>query len=198
VKPHGINLKDIFNQLPNVAHTSEGPIALDELSEYRLEAMATGYPLHIYGVDKFPRMVDYVVPSGVRIADASRVRLGAYLGIGTTVTHEGFVDFNAGTLGKSMVRGHIPAGVVIGNQTDMGINSVINISLGDNCLVEEGLCVMADMNVPYPDKENCFVKVKAFSGKSGMTFRSNSINGKVEVWDQPNKVKLNEDLHKNE
>lgn len=218
VKPNGIKLDGIFSALPIVAHTSEGPIALDELEKRRQEAMVTRTPLHIYDVDRFPRMVDYVVPSGVRIADASRVRLGAHLGEGTVVMHEGFVNFNAGTLGKSMVEGRISSGVVVGDQTDIGggasimgtlsgggkevitigrgcligANAGTGISLGDLCVIEAGLYVTAGMPVVY---RGGLVKAKLLSGMSGLTFRRDSAEGVVEALEIPNKVTLNDILH---
>ncbi len=220
VKPNEINLDCIFGILPNNAWTSEGPISPADLPKRQMEARARLHPLHIYSVDKFPRMVDYVVPSGVRIADASRVRLGAYLGEGTTVMHEGFVNFNAGTLGASMVEGRISAGVVIGNQTDigggasimgtlsgggktrvvigrgclLGANSGIGISLGDKCVVEAGLYVTAGMPVLYRDKVVLAIQL---SGKDGLTFIRHSQTGQVVALDKPNGVVLNDELHSN-
>jgi 2,3,4,5-tetrahydropyridine-2-carboxylate N-succinyltransferase len=220
VKPNGINLEGIFGKLPNVVWTNEGPIAPEDLPARRLEAMIRRHPLHVSAVDKFPRMVDYVIPSGVRIADGARVRLGAYLGEGTTVMHEGFCNFNAGTLGKSMVEGRISAGVVVGDQTDIGggaslmgtlsgggkekvvvargcligANAGIGISLGDRCVVEAGLYLTAGMKVVYNGKG---VKAIELSGKDGLTFRRHSLTGFVEALDKPNDVVLNEILHKN-
>ncbi len=169
VRPHGLSTEGIFGQLPNVAWTSAGPCQVDELDAVALRARRAGTPLHVLGVDKFPRMLDYVAPSGVRIADASRVRLGAHLATGTTVLHEGFVNFNAGTLGTSMVEGRISAGVVVGDRSDigggssimgtlsgggnevisigedclLGANAGVGISLGDGCVVEAGCYVTA-------------------------------------------------------
>lgn len=220
VKPNGIKLDGIFSKLPNVAWTNEGPIALEDLPKRQLEAMARRHPIHVNAVDKFPRMVDYVVPDGVRIADASRVRLGAYLGKGTTVMHEGFVNFNAGTLGTSMVEGRISAGVVVGDQSDIGggasimgtlsgggkekivigrgcligANAGTGISLGDLCVIEAGLYVTAGMLVAYKGET---LKAGSLSGRTGLTFRRNSLTGQVEVLDRPNPVELNEELHKN-
>jgi 2,3,4,5-tetrahydropyridine-2-carboxylate N-succinyltransferase len=173
VRPHGLNLDGIFGVLTNVVWTSDGPCAIDGFEQVRLRYRAFGRPLTVYGIDKFPRLVDYVVPSGVRIADADRVRLGAHLAEGTTVMHEGFVNFNAGTLGHSMVEGRISAGVVVGDGSDvgggasimgtlsgggkeiisigerslLGANSGLGIPLGDDCIVEAGLYVTAGSKV---------------------------------------------------
>lgn len=220
VKPSEINLDNIFGKLPNNVWTNEGPIAPEDLPKRRLDAMMRRHPIHVNAVDKFPRMVDYVVPAGVRIADASRVRLGAYLGEGTTVMHEGFCNFNAGTLGASMVEGRISAGVVVGAQSDIGggasimgtlsgggkkkitisrgcligANAGVGISLGQKCVVEAGLYVTAGMIVSF---DNCRCKASELSGVDGLTFRRNSTTGEVEVLRRPNAVELNEDLHKN-
>ena len=220
VKPNEIKLDGIFGKLPNVVWTNEGPITLEELPERRLAAMVRSYPLCVTGVDKFPRMVDYVVPSGVRIADASRVRLGAYLGAGTVVMHEGFCNFNAGTLGTSMVEGRISKDVVIGDQTNIGggasimgtlsgggkhritigrgcligANAGTGISLGDLCVIEAGLYVTYGMPVVY---NGVAMKAHELSGKDGLTFRRNGIDGCVKVFDKPNNVILNEVLHQN-
>ncbi len=229
VKPNGIKLDGIFGKLPNVVFTNEGPIALEDLPNRRLDALMRRHPLHVTGVDKFPRMVDYVVPSGVRIADASRVRLGAYLGEGTTVMHEGFVNFNAGTVTgvpegdyqpRVMVEGRISAGVVVGDQSDIGggasimgtlsgggkekitigrgcligANAGTGISLGDLCVIEAGLYITAGMPVVY---NGTAMKAHELSGRSGLTFRRNGIDGRVEVLDKPNGVVLNDILHKN-
>jgi 2,3,4,5-tetrahydropyridine-2-carboxylate N-succinyltransferase len=205
VKPHGVALDGIFGLLSNVVWTSVGPCAVDgfELTRARLKA-AHGH-VSVYGVDKFPRMVDYVVPSGVRIADADRVRLGAHLASGTTVMHEGFVNFNAGTLGTSMVEGRISAGVVVGDGTDvgggasimgtlsgggkevisigdkclLGANSGLGISLGDNCVIEAGTDITAAAKVRLPDGE--IVKAGTLSGASNLLFRRNSLDGCLEV-----------------
>jgi len=205
VKPHGVALDGIFGLLSNVVWTSVGPCAVDgfEITRARLKA-AHGH-VSVYGVDKFPRMVDYVVPSGVRIADADRVRLGAHLASGTTVMHEGFVNFNAGTLGTSMVEGRISAGVVVGDGTDvgggasimgtlsgggkeviaigekclLGANSGLGISLGDNCVIEAGTYITAAAKVRLPDGE--VVKAGTLSGASNLLFRRNSLDGCLEV-----------------
>ena len=205
VKPHGLALDGIFGILSNVVWTSVGPCAVEgfEITRARLKA-AHGH-VSVYGVDKFPRMVDYVVPSGVRIADADRVRLGAHLASGTTVMHEGFVNFNAGTLGTSMVEGRISAGVVVGDGTDvgggasimgtlsgggkevisigekclLGANSGLGISLGDNCVIEAGTYITAAAKVKLPDGE--VVKAGTLSGASNLLFRRNSLDGSLEV-----------------
>lgn len=220
VKPNGINLEGIFSKLPNNVWTNEGPVSLGDFPFRQLKAMASRSPLQVIGVDKFPRMTNYVVPSGVRIADASRIRLGAYLGEGTTVMHEGFCNFNAGTLGVSMVEGRISAGVLLGDQSDigggasimgtlsgggkekisigrnclLGANSGTGISLGDHCVVEAGLYVTSGMPVLY---EGSIVKAYTLSGKEGLTFRRNGSTGRVEVLLRPNFLELNECLHKN-
>ena len=205
VKPHGQSLEGIFGLLTNVVWTSHGPCAVDgfELTRARLKAKY-GH-VTVFGVDKFPRMVDYVIPSGVRIADADRVRLGAHLASGTTVMHEGFINFNAGTLGTSMVEGRISAGVVVGDGTDvgggasimgtlsgggkevivigekclLGANSGLGISLGDNCVIEAGTYITAAAKVTLPDGE--VVKAGTLSGASNLLFRRNSLTGGLEV-----------------
>ncbi|MEU8929399.1 2,3,4,5-tetrahydropyridine-2,6-dicarboxylate N-succinyltransferase [Streptomyces sp. NPDC048409] len=220
VKPHGLSLEGQFGFLANVAWTSLGPVAVDEIEQVRLNARAEGLHLQVTSIDKFPRMTDYVVPKGVRIADADRVRLGAHLSEGTTVMHEGFVNFNAGTLGTSMVEGRISAGVVVGNGSDIGggastmgtlsgggnviiaigerclvgAEAGVGIALGDECVVEAGLYVTAGTRVTMPDGE--IVKARDLSGASHILFRRNSVTGAVEarpnnaVWDG-----LNEILH---
>jgi len=205
VKPHGLSLDGIFGILSNVVWTSVGPCAVEgfELTRARLKA-AHGH-VSVYGVDKFPRMVDYVIPSGIRIADADRVRLGAHLASGTTVMHEGFVNFNAGTLGTSMVEGRISAGVIVGDGTDvgggasimgtlsgggkevisigekclLGANSGLGISLGDNCVIEAGTYITAAAKVKLPDGE--IVKAGTLSGASNLLFRRNSLDGSLEA-----------------
>jgi len=205
IQPNQANLEGIFGLLTNVAWTSLGPVAAEEIETVRLRARAGGGRIEVYGVDKFPRMTDYVVPSGVRIADADRVRLGAHLAAGTTVMHEGFVNFNAGTLGTSMVEGRIAAGVVIGNGTDvggsasiigtlsgggqivvsigerclLGANSGIGIPLGDDCVVEAGCYITAGAKLLLPDGQ--IVAARALAGVSGMTFWRNSITGALEA-----------------
>ncbi|MEY4311686.1 MAG: hypothetical protein RLZZ571_456 [Actinomycetota bacterium] len=222
VKPRAINLDGIFGLLQNVAWTSLGPVAISKLTGVQLAARSHGINLNIYGVDKFPRMVDYVVPSGVRIADADRVRLGAHLAEGTTVMHEGFVNFNAGTLGASMVEGRISAGVVVGNGSDIGggasimgtlsgggkevisvgegcligANAGIGISLGDNCVVEAGSYVTGGSKVKLPDGE--IVKAKELSGASNLVFWRNSVTGGLEVKPKTGQWEgLNAALHSN-
>ena len=204
VKPHGTNLEGIFGHLANVVWTSAGPCAVDGFEQTRMRLRARGV-LQVFGVDKFPRMTDYVVPSGVRIADADRVRLGAHLAPGTTVMHEGFVNFNAGTLGVSMVEGRISSGVVVDDGSDigggasimgtlsgggkelvsigkrclLGANSGLGISLGDDCIVEAGTYITAGSKIRTPTGE--VVKAGALSGTSGLLFRRNSLNGALEV-----------------
>ncbi|HCK78594.1 MAG TPA: 2,3,4,5-tetrahydropyridine-2,6-dicarboxylate N-succinyltransferase [Actinobacteria bacterium] len=205
VRPHGADLTGIFGLLANVAWTNMGPVPLHELAAVRIRARNAGLHLTVHSVDKFPRMVDYVIPSGVRIADADRVRLGAHLATGTTVMHEGFVNFNAGTLGASMVEGRISAGVIVGDGSDigggasimgtlsgggkeiisigkktlLGANSGLGISLGDNCVVEAGLYLTAASKVTLPDGE--IVKAKELSGGNNLLFRRNSQSGAIEA-----------------
>jgi 2,3,4,5-tetrahydropyridine-2-carboxylate N-succinyltransferase len=205
VRPRDVPLDGAFGLLTNVAWTSLGPVAVDRLDEVRLRVRLDGGSLVVHGVDKFPRMTDYVVPSGVRIADASRVRLGAHLAEGTTVMHEGFVNFNAGTLGTSMVEGRISAGVVVGDGSDigggasiqgtlsgggkeqitigerclLGANAGIGISLGDDCVVEAGLYVTAGTPVRLPDGQ--VVKARELSGASNLLFLRNGTTGAVEA-----------------
>ena len=205
VRPRTINLDGIFGLLPIVAWTDSGPVPLDRLTEVRLRARSKGHHLTVYGVDRFPRMVDYVVPSGVRIADADRVRLGAHLASGTVVMHEGFVNFNAGTLGTSMVEGRISAGVVVDDGSDIGggasimgtlsgggkevvsigkgcligANAGVGLSLGANCVVEAGLYVTAGSKVTMPD--GSVAKASEVSGADDLLFRRNSQSGAIEV-----------------
>lgn len=204
VKPHGQSLEGIFGLLPNVVWTSYGPCLNENFEKTRARLMNRGH-VTVYGVDKFPRMVDYVIPSGVRIADADRVRLGAYLSSGTTVMHEGFVNFNAGTLGASMVEGRISAGVIVGDGSDigggasimgtlsgggkeiisigektlLGANAGLGISLGNNCVVEAGLYLTAASKVTLPDGQ--IVKARELSGGNNLLFRRNSQNGSIEA-----------------
>jgi len=225
--PNTINLDGLFAALPNVVWTDHGPCAVEgfETTRARLRA-ATGRPVTVHGVDKFPRMVDYVLPSGVRIADADRVRLGAHLASGTTVMHEGFVNFNAGTLGAAMVEGRISAGVVVHDHTDigggasimgtlsgggkqritlgerclLGANAGVGISLGDDCVVEAGLYVTAGTRVSLLDAaaEPRVVKASELSGVSNLLFRRNSTTGAVEALPRRNgTVELNAQLHAN-
>jgi 2,3,4,5-tetrahydropyridine-2-carboxylate N-succinyltransferase len=205
VRPHQISLDGVFGVLPNVAWTSLGPVDIAHVTEVQIRTRAKGHHLSVHGVDKFPRMTDYVIPPGVRIADADRVRLGAHLAEGTTVMHEGFVNYNAGTLGASMVEGRISAGVVIGDGTDiggsasimgtlsgggtevislgerclLGANSGLGISLGDDCVVEAGLYVTAGTRVTMPDGE--VAKARELSGAANLLFRRNSQTGAVEA-----------------
>ena len=205
VKPHGLALDGIFGLLSNVVWTSAGPCAVDGFEMTRARLKASHGHVSVYGVDKFPRMVDYVIPSGVRIADADRVRLGAHLASGTTVMHEGFVNFNAGTLGTSMVEGRISAGVIVGDGTDvgggasimgtlsgggkevisigekclLGANSGIGISLGNNCVIEAGTYITAAAKVRLPDGD--IVKAGTLSGANDLLFRRNSLDGCLEV-----------------
>lgn len=220
--PRTLNLDGLFGLLTNVAWTSIGPVALDALDDVRWNLMKWGEHLTVHGVDKFPRMTDYVVPSGVRIADASRVRLGAHLASGTTVMHEGFCNFNAGTLGTSMVEGRISAGVMVGDGSDigggasimgtlsgggkesiqigerclLGANSGLGISLGNDCIIEAGLYVTAGTQVRLPD--GAVVKARELSGANGMLFRRNSQTGAVEAIQRSGSWGgLNSALHKN-
>jgi 2,3,4,5-tetrahydropyridine-2-carboxylate N-succinyltransferase len=205
VKPHGQSLDGIFGLLANVVWTSVGPCAVEGFEITRAKLKAKYGTVTVYGVDKFPRMVDYVIPSGVRIADADRVRLGAHLASGTTIMHEGFVNFNAGTLGASMVEGRISAGVVVGDGTDvgggasimgtlsgggkevisigekclLGANSGLGISLGNNCVIEAGTYITAAAKVTLPDGE--VVKAGSLSGANDLLFRRNSLTGGLEA-----------------
>jgi 2,3,4,5-tetrahydropyridine-2-carboxylate N-succinyltransferase len=223
VRPHGLSLEGLFGVLPNVAWTSQGPVDPAALAEVRMRFRAAGEPLQVFSVDKFPRMTDYVVPSGVRIADADRVRLGAHLAAGTTVMHEGFVNFNSGTLGASMVEGRISAGVVVGDGSDigggasimgtlsgggttvisigerclLGANAGLGISLGDDCIVEAGLYVTGGTRVTLPDGE--VVKALELSGADGLLFRRNSQSGAVEAMPRSGAWSgLNAALHAND
>lgn len=205
VKPRTINLDGIFGKLPLNAWTNLGPVAPERLSDVHLRARSKGVHVTVFGVDRFPRMVDYVVPSGVRIADADRVRLGAHVAEGTVVMHEGFINFNAGTLGTSMVEGRISAGVVVGDGSDIGggasimgtlsgggkevigigtgclvgANAGVGISLGDNCVIEAGCYITAGAKVSLPDGESA--KARDLSGQPNLLFRRNSQSGALEV-----------------
>ena len=221
-KPRTLNLDGAFGLLTNVAWTNIGPILPESIDQVRWEERRSGRLLNVHGLDKFPRMTDYVVPSGVRIADANRVRLGAHLATGTTVMHEGFCNFNAGTLGASMVEGRISAGVVVGDGSDigggasimgtlsgggkevvsigerclLGANAGIGISLGDGCIVEAGLYVTGGSLITLPDGE--VVKGRTLSGASGLLFRRNSVTGAIEATQRSgNWGGLNAALHKN-
>ena len=203
VRPHGLALDGMFGLLPNVAWTDRGPLEVEAVDDVRLELMGRGLGLRVRSVDRFARMTDYVVPSGVRIGDADRVRLGAHLATGTTVMHEGFVNFNAGTLGASMVEGRISAGVVLGDGSDLGggasimgtlsgggtevirigercligANAGVGISLGDDCVIEAGLYVTAGTKVALPD--GTVVRARELSGRSGLLLRRDSQSGAV-------------------
>jgi 2,3,4,5-tetrahydropyridine-2-carboxylate N-succinyltransferase len=225
VQPRTINLDGLFGQLTNVAWTNLGPAPVEGLEELRWRVRHDGGVLTVHGLDKFPRMTDYVVPTGVRIADADRVRLGAHLAVGTTVMHEGFVNFNAGTLGTSMVEGRISQGVIVGDGSDIGggastqgtlsgggteqitigerclvgAEAGIGISLGDECVVEAGLYVTAGTLVAVHGPAGIeVVKARALSGKGGLLYRRNSQTGAVEALPRSAKWDgLNADLHAN-
>jgi 2,3,4,5-tetrahydropyridine-2-carboxylate N-succinyltransferase len=222
VKPHGLNLDGVFALLSNVVWTSAGACEVEGFDKVRRGLQNKYGNLTVYSVDKFPRMIDYVIPEGVRIADGDRVRLGAYLASGTTVMHEGFVNFNAGTLGKSMVEGRISAGVIVGDGSDigggasimgtlsgggkevisigqrtlLGANSGIGISLGDDCVVEAGVYITAGSKITLPD--NKIVKAKELSGANNLLFRRNSQSGALEALPKTGSWSgLNSILHKN-
>jgi 2,3,4,5-tetrahydropyridine-2,6-dicarboxylate N-succinyltransferase len=226
LRPHGCDLTGVFGVLVNVVWTNHGACAAEDFERTRLRLLAggrTGKRVEVFGVDKFPRMTDYVVPSGVRIADADRVRLGAHLAPGTTVMHEGFVNFNAGTLGTSMIEGRISAGVVVGDGSDVGggasvmgtlsgggshvvsigrrclvgANAGIGISLGDDCAVEAGCYVTAGTKLRLLPEDR-FVKAAELSGAPGLLFWRNSTTGVVEARPRGGRrVELNEALHAN-
>ena len=222
VKPHGLNLDGVFALLSNVVWRSAGACEVEGFDKVRRGLQNKYGNLTVYSVDKFPRMIDYVIPEGVRIADGDRVRLGAYLSSGTTVMHEGFVNFNAGTLGKSMVEGRISAGVIVGDGSDigggasimgtlsgggkevisigqrtlLGANSGIGISLGDDCVVEAGVYITAGSKITLPD--NKIVKAKELSGANNLLFRRNSQSGALEALPKTGSWSgLNSILHKN-
>ncbi|SED64382.1 2,3,4,5-tetrahydropyridine-2,6-dicarboxylate N-succinyltransferase [Pseudomonas anguilliseptica] len=224
VKPHGLSLTGIFPLLPNVAWTSQGAVDLGELAERQLEARLKGDLLEVFSVDKFPKMTDYVVPAGVRIADSARIRLGAYVGEGTTVMHEGFVNFNAGTAGPGMIEGRVSAGVFVGKGSDLGggcstmgtlsgggnivisvgegcligANAGIGIPLGDRNTVESGLYITAGTKVALLDADNQLVKVlkaRDLAGQPDLLFRRNSQTGAVECKTHKSAIELNEALH---
>ena len=225
VRPHAVNLTGIFPLLPNVAWTSEGAVDLDELPEKQLLARLDGRLLTVFSVDKFPRMTDYVVPSGVRIADTARVRLGAYVGEGTTIMHEGFINFNAGTEGPGMIEGRISAGVFVGRGSDigggastmgtlsgggnivislgedclLGANAGTGIPLGNRCTIESGLYITAGTKVNLLDDQGAQVRTaraRELAGQSDLLFRRNSLTGAVECLTNKSAVALNEELHK--
>ncbi|RAU49447.1 MULTISPECIES: 2,3,4,5-tetrahydropyridine-2,6-dicarboxylate N-succinyltransferase [unclassified Pseudomonas] len=224
VKPHGLSLAGVFPLLPNVAWTNQGAIDLGELAERQLEARLKGELLEVFSVDKFPKMTDYVVPAGVRIADTARVRLGAYIGEGTTVMHEGFVNFNGGTEGPGMIEGRVSAGVFVGKGSDLGggcstmgtlsgggnivikvgegcligANAGIGIPLGDRNTVEAGLYITAGTKVALLDENNELVKVikaRDLAGQPDLLFRRNSQTGAVECKSHKSAIELNEALH---
>jgi 2,3,4,5-tetrahydropyridine-2-carboxylate N-succinyltransferase len=223
VPPHGLNLDGVFGLLANVVWTTLGACAVEGFEATRLRAREQGREIHVFGIDKFPRMVDYVVPTGVRIADGDRVRLGAHLASGTTVMHEGFVNFNAGTLGASMIEGRISAGVVVGDGSDVGggasimgtlsgggkevvsigrrclvgANAGIGISLGDDCVVAAGCYVTAGAKVTLED--GSVVKARELSGQSGWLYLQNSVTGAIEARRRSGGgVELNAALHSND
>ena len=227
VLPNTINLDGLFECLPNIAWTNKGPISIDEIEEKLYKSKLEGSNFFIRSLDKFPCLTDYVIPKKVRIADASRVRLGAYLSEGTSVMHEGFINFNAGTLGKAMIEGRISAGVVIGDNSDLGggsstmgtlsggnntkisigkncllgANSGIGISLGDDCTVEAGLYITAGTKVNVIDKDNIeenIVKAIELSGKSNLLYMRDSLSGKVVAKINKSKSQLNKILHEND
>jgi 2,3,4,5-tetrahydropyridine-2-carboxylate N-succinyltransferase len=227
VLPNSVNLDGLFNALPNVAWTNQGPISINEIDSKLSESKLNNNPLFIRSLDKFPPMTDYVIPKNVRIADASRVRLGAYLSPGTTIMHEGFVNFNAGTLGNAMIEGRISAGVVVGNNSDLGggcstmgtlsggndikisvgencllgANSGLGIPLGDNCIIEAGLYLTAGTKIEVQDKDGNITGVHKgadLSNSSNLVFFRNSQNGKVVAKPNKKSVELNSALHKND
>ena len=221
VTPNDVNLDGIFGHISNVVWTSFGACSTEDFEATRAKLLARG-PVAVYGLDKFPRMTDFVIPSGVRIADADRVRLGAHLASGTTVMHEGFVNFNAGTLGSAMVEGRISQGVVVGDGSDigggasimgtlsgggthrisigssslLGANAGVGISIGDDCIVEAGLYLTAGTRVTVPAEDNAVVKAAELSGQNNILFRRNSVTGTVEAIARDSKgIELNPDLH---
>ena len=227
VKPNSINLDGLFSSLPNIAWTNQGPVSLDDIDEKLLESKNSSNNLYIRSLDKFPCLTDYIIPKNVRIADASRVRLGAYLSSGTTVMHEGFVNFNAGTLGKAMIEGRISAGVVIGDNSDLGggcstmgtlsggndikisvgkncllgANSGIGIPLGDNCTVEAGLYITSGTKIQLHDTEGNPTIIKKgleLANSSDLVFLRNSINGMVVAKPNKKSIQLNTQLHTND
>lgn len=226
VKPHQVNLTGLFGVLPNVAWTNRGAIDLEELPRAQLQARLQGDTISVDCVDKFPKMTNYVVPAGVRIAHTARVRLGAYIGEGTTIMHEGFVNFNAGTEGPGMIEGRVSAGVFIGAGSDLGgssstmgtlsgggnivisvgkecllgANAGIGIPLGDRCTVEAGLYITAGTKVKMLDEQGTEVETisaRELAGKSDLLFRRNSSTGAVECLTNKSAVELNAELHSN-
>jgi 2,3,4,5-tetrahydropyridine-2-carboxylate N-succinyltransferase len=227
VLPNSINLDGLFNALPNVAWTNKGPISIDEIDQELLNSKHSKNDLFIRSLDKFPQLVDYIIPKSVRIADASRVRLGAYLSPGTTIMHEGFVNFNAGTLGKAMIEGRISAGVVVGDNSDLGggcstmgtlsggnnikisigencligANAGVGIPLGDNCTIEAGLYITAGTKIEVYDENgeiDGVLKGSELSNCSNLVFLRNSQNGKVIAKVNQKFINLNSQLHKND
>jgi 2,3,4,5-tetrahydropyridine-2-carboxylate N-succinyltransferase len=226
-KPNSLNLDGLFKHLPNVAWTNKGPIAADEINQELLKSKLEGKPLHLVSLDKFPQLTNYIVPRNVRIADTSRVRLGAYLSEGTTVMHEGFVNFNAGTLGSAMIEGRISAGVVVGNNSDLGggcstmgtlsggnnvkisigescllgANSGLGIPLGDNCTIEAGLYITSGSKIELQNEEGDkldIVKGSDLSYANNILFLRHSINGKIIAKPNKKSIELNNSLHKND
>jgi 2,3,4,5-tetrahydropyridine-2-carboxylate N-succinyltransferase len=225
-QPNSMDLNGIFGLLPNVAWTNEGAIAIEDLTQRQMDCRLRGQWLHVNAVDKFPRMTDYAVPKGIRIGDAARVRLGAHVAEGTTVMHEGFINFNAGTLGHGMIEGRISAGVTVGHNSDLGggcstmgtlsgggkiVNSVgqdsliganagMGIPIGDRCIIEAGLYITGGSKVALLDRNNQLldtVKAATLAGKPDLLFRRNSLNGRIEVKPNGTAVELNADLHSN-
>ena len=226
-QPNTLNLDNLFNILPNVAWTNKGPIDLSEIEQKILESKSQNISIEIKSIDKFPRLVDYIVPAGVRIADTSRVRLGAYLSEGTTIMHEGFVNFNAGTLGAAMIEGRISAGVVIGENSDlgggastmgtlsggneikisvgenclMGANSGLGIPLGNNCIIEAGLYITGGSKVELFDQDmqsQGIIKAEELSNKNNILFIRNSLSGAIEARVNAKSIELNDSLHLNQ
>ena len=224
--PNSLNLDNLFDSLINVAWTDQGPMELDEIEEKILSAKANNQALEIKSIDKFPCLTDYIIPPGVRIADASRVRLGAYLSEGTTVMHEGFVNFNAGTLGSAMIEGRISAGVMVGKNSDLGggcstmgtlsggnnvkisigencllgANSGLGIPLGNNCIIEAGLYITGGSKITMYNSDNepgSVIKASELAGQDNLLFIRNSQSGAIEVKINPKSVTLNQTLHKN-
>ncbi|MBD2858246.1 2,3,4,5-tetrahydropyridine-2,6-dicarboxylate N-succinyltransferase [Spongiibacter sp. KMU-158] len=225
-RPHTLNLNGMFGVLPNVAWTNQGPVDLAELPQRQLDARMRGDLLEVMSVDKFPKMTNYVVPTGVRIAHTARVRLGAYLGEGTTIMHEGFVNFNAGTEGPGMIEGRISAGVMVGSGSDLGggcstmgtlsggnniiisvgkecligANAGVGIPLGDRCTIEAGLYITAGSVLTMIDDQGAVAgtaKARELAGQSDLLFRRNSKNGAIEVLTNKSAIALNEMLHAN-
>tara|TARA_B100000767_G_scaffold66230_1_gene62624 strand:- start:268 stop:1182 length:915 start_codon:yes stop_codon:yes gene_type:complete len=227
VIPNSINLEGLFGCLPNVAWTNQGPVSLEEIDKKIFDAKSSNQNIFVRSLDKFPCLTDYIIPKNVRIADASRVRLGAYLSSGTTVMHEGFVNFNAGTLGKAMIEGRISAGVVVGDNSDLGggcstmgtlsggndvkisigencllgANSGLGIPLANNCIIEAGLYITGGTKIELFDENNSSVGIKRaseLSGSSNLVFIRNSLNGQVTARPNKSSIELNNELHSND